>query len=243
MTLAESGEGATTPKQSIQVHDSALPLGVAEIDDLVALAASGWLSRGLAHTFNNVLAGIMLNAELLSLAEAEHRPTLLHRITKSAEHGADLCRALLNLTVPVTGGARPVDAGPLLSEAVALFHAEAHRHSIAVILTVPEGLRFFGVPALLQQLVLNVLLCAQGQAGSSGQIVVDVSSAARGIHVRITASPTQEAGAMADGAVRGAQRTNAIILAASERLADRIGATLLSPDSQQFVLQFPAVPA
>lgn len=243
MALSESDEDKATPKQTMQVQASAPPGDFDEIDDLVALAAIGQLSRGLAHTFNNVLAGIVLNAELLSLAETERRQNLLHRIMKSAEHGANLCRAVLNLTDLVSEGPLPVEAGPLLSEAVALFHSEAHRHSIAVMLTVPEGLRFFGIPALIQQLVLNVLLCAQGEAGSNGQIVVDVSSTVRGIHVWITASPTSGSGDRSDHAIRGGQRANALSLAASQRLADRIGATLSCPDIRQYVLQFPAVPA
>lgn len=159
--------------------------GLAHLDRNAAIAH---VAAGVAHNFNNILAGIMLNAGLLADGTGQDQRWLAERVIAGAEKGADLCRKLLRFTRDEKPSLGPVPAEPLLADTVALFETEANRHAIAVTWSAEPGLILKGDRNQVQQILLSLFFNAREAIGREGRITV--AAARAGAEIRIAVCNT-----------------------------------------------------
>jgi signal transduction histidine kinase/ActR/RegA family two-component response regulator len=136
------------------------------------LEALGILAGGIAHEFNNVLAGIAGTAEALErrLGNGELRERA-RSVLELAHRGGDVVKKILAFARSELPNVRSVDLNVLVGETLALA-----RHSLGPTITLAEELESTlptvdGEPALLQQCLLNLLINAR-DAMPTGTIVV-----------------------------------------------------------------------
>jgi PAS domain S-box-containing protein len=84
------------------------------------LEVVGQLAAGVAHDFNNILTGVLTNAQLLEMTlpeGASEERELLEDVVSAARRGAELVKRLMSLVRTPSGLARRVDVRPVVDEA------------------------------------------------------------------------------------------------------------------------------
>jgi PAS domain S-box-containing protein len=149
------------------------------------MEALGQLTGGVAHDFNNILAGV-LGLSKLTLEHFAGQPSgkpaeYLREIVKVSERGRDLVAKMLAFSRrEALPPAAPIELGPAAQEVLRLLRRQ-----------VPEGIALEaafepGVPAVrlgpteLHQLLTNLVLNARDALGARGRIQVSLSSGAAG---------------------------------------------------------------
>lgn len=128
------------------------------------------IASSVAHDFNNVLAGIMLNAGLIADTCDVHQEPLVQRVLASTERGAAVCRNLLSFVRNTPAEPRSVAVEPLLHDITGLFETQARRHGVSVSYSTRGDLALFANPSHVQQILLNLLFCARDAVGQNGWI-------------------------------------------------------------------------
>jgi signal transduction histidine kinase len=159
--------------------------GLAHLDRNAAIAH---VASGVAHNFNNILAGIMLNAGMLADATGPDQQRLAERVIASAEKGADLCRKLLRFTRDEKPTLGPVLVEPLLADSVALFETEANRHAISIAWSAERDLIIKGDRNQVQQILLSFFFNAREAIGRDGRITVAAVRANSEIRIAVSNS-------------------------------------------------------
>jgi PAS domain S-box-containing protein len=168
------------------------------------LESIGTLAGGIAHDLNNVLAPIVMAADLLGLDElpADHR-RLVDTIGSSARRGAGLVRQVLTFARGVTSDPRSVDPRELLED-VRRMARDTFPRSIVVRVTAADPVSLVcGDVVQLQQVLLNVAVNARDAMPRGGtlqlhaeDVVIDeayaglVPGARPGRYVRVTVTDT-----------------------------------------------------
>jgi PAS domain S-box-containing protein len=136
----------------------------------------GQLAGGLAHDFNNVLAGIIGSSELLlrdgeADADRERRGRLLRTIITACERAAGLTRKLLTFAHRRAGPTAPVDLHQVVRDTVAVLeHTIDKRITIRTAFTAPRAV-VLGDVAQLQNTLLNLALNARDAMPDGGDLV------------------------------------------------------------------------
>ncbi|MFO0755559.1 MAG: PAS domain S-box protein [Byssovorax sp.] len=135
------------------------------------LEAVGTLAGGVAHEFNNILAGIMTGLSLIEI-EVGVRPELkadLDDMKGLVRRGADLSRQLLGFARRGRYDPRPLDLTAAVTETSSMFGRTRRELSIETIL--PPGLPPVLMDrAQLDQVLLNLLVNASHAMPSGGRI-------------------------------------------------------------------------
>jgi len=134
------------------------------------MEAIGTLAGGIAHDFNNVLAAIIGYAELVDLdlpASSKVKP-FLQRILRAAQRAKDLVAQILAFSRQEGEELRPVQAAPIVSEALKLMRASLPttieiRQSITTGPTV-----VLANPTQIHQVVMNLCTNAAHAMGKDG---------------------------------------------------------------------------
>lgn len=170
-----------------------------QAEEAQRLAAVGQLAAGVAHEFNNLLAAMMMAAELALNrgVTGEHR-ALAELVIRSARRGRDISRNLIAFARPREPLFRPLCIADPIEAALAL----AGRHLEGARVTVraphdPSSPCLQGDPAQLEQVFLNLIInaCQAMPAGgelrlttrleerpdAGGEIVVTVADTGTGI--------------------------------------------------------------
>ncbi len=158
--------------------------------------ALGQLAAGVAHDFNNVLAGILGNAQLLlSSVDDEKVVERLRMIERAALDGAEVVRRIIQFTQPES--IQPfevVDVEGLLNEVLAAtrrrWHDEARTRGINIEVRVEaEGVPpVMGNPSELREALVNLVLNAVEAMPEGGRLTL--AAAEDGGQVRIEVHDT-----------------------------------------------------
>jgi signal transduction histidine kinase/CheY-like chemotaxis protein len=120
----------------------------------------GSLASGIAHNFNNIIAAILGNSEMIEpqLARGTKPMQHLEEIRRAAERGRDLIDSILTFGRRTHGRSRPVQVHMLLKKAASFLRASLPSGVELIVDDVAEDITVSGEPAQLQQVILN--LCA-----------------------------------------------------------------------------------
>lgn len=146
------------------------------------LAAVGQLAAGVAHEFNNILAGMMATAEMAEAigSEAEYR-RLVRAVLTSTAHGAAICRSLTAFARPKPPQRRPMYAEDAIDAALSLAGAQIEKAGVEVRLRYqPAPHCVHGDPALLEQVFLNVIINASHAMPGGGLLTLTTEFAPAG---------------------------------------------------------------
>ena len=166
------------------------------VEDAQRLAALGQLSAGVAHEFNNILAGIMLIIERAkSLDSREEYGQLAERARMLAMRGAKIAGNLTAFARPGTGGRRAVVMDTIIDSALAVTSSELLQSGVVVERERCVGdARAIGNPAELDQVLVNLIInsCQAMPDGGTLNISTRRTAPAAGGEVIVTISDTGE---------------------------------------------------
>lgn len=152
------------------------------------LAAVAHLADGVAHNFNNIFGGIMLNAELMVGADEADQRLYAERITVGAGRGAELCRKLLTVARGEAPALRRIPVGPVIADLVSLFETETNRYGVTIHYSVTGDPAVQGDPNQLRQILLNLLFNAREAIGRNGTIFLQVRTVGGKVSIAISNS-------------------------------------------------------
>jgi PAS domain S-box-containing protein len=138
------------------------------------LDAVGTLASGLAHDFNNILAAIVPNAELIERHRQAPEPVRerARTIRAAAERAGGITRQLLRFARQDREVKSTADLNALVAEASRLLEpsfADAVRFELALDENAPV---VTGETTSLEQVVVNLVLNARDACGSKGSVVL-----------------------------------------------------------------------
>ncbi len=137
------------------------------------MEAIGQLAGGVAHDFNNMLAGIMGNAEILAM-KLSNEPALLglvERIISSSEHAAILTKQLLSFSRKGKYQMIPVNIHKIIGEVVSILSNTVDR-KIRIKQFLKAGqYTILGDPTQLQNAFLNLGLNARDAMPQGGELI------------------------------------------------------------------------
>ncbi len=142
------------------------------------MEAVGQLTGGLAHDFNNILAVIIGNVELLRayLPKDKYATEIIDAVLRAALHGRDLTSHLLAFSRRRLLNPQPVDVNALITNSVRLL-APTLGATIRVAAEADKHTRAFVDPAALEAAVLNIALNARDAMPDGGTLTIRVTTA------------------------------------------------------------------
>jgi signal transduction histidine kinase len=180
-----------------QVEDESLCLIVQDVSDIKEaeaqdlqsskMSAVGQLAAGVAHEFNNLIAGIYGYAQFMK----EHpEPHVVEKgveiILRSSERARELTGSLLTFSRRRPGRREPVDLNQILTDTLLLSHRQLERSRIQVVrdlgaipVTVADG-------GKIQQVCLDLIVNAQQAMGGGGTLTVSTRLAGNMIEIKVT---------------------------------------------------------
>jgi two-component system cell cycle sensor histidine kinase/response regulator CckA len=137
----------------------------------------GTLAGGIAHDLNNILAPILMAADMLKRrVDDEKSQKTLATIESSARRGADLVKQILTFARGVEGERLPLDPRQLLSDLEKIVR-ETFPKTIEMRYEVPDDLwNAPGDPTQLHQVLLNLLVNARDAMPDGGTLKVDAEN-------------------------------------------------------------------
>ncbi len=148
-----------------------------ELRQRQSLDALGQLAGGVAHEFNNMLAGINGFAELLEmkLSRDQSSQSMLKSIKTTVERAAGLTRQLLSFARRHASQKKVLDLHKLIVDVLDLAaHTFDRRIVIDTRLEAPS-VHILGEPSLLQTVLLNLFVNARDAMPDGGRLTVQTS--------------------------------------------------------------------
>ncbi|MGP6089682.1 ATP-binding response regulator [Antarctobacter jejuensis] len=137
------------------------------------LEALGELTAGVAHDFNNILAIVMGNAEMLQagvpLAETGE---FLEEIVTAARRGGALTQSLLNFAQKAAIRPVALDLGEEITRAATLFERTLLQKATMTVTRDDDPLPIFADKDKLQSVIINILINARDAVREGGQIEI-----------------------------------------------------------------------
>ncbi|OGK09666.1 MAG: hypothetical protein A2W80_13065 [Candidatus Riflebacteria bacterium GWC2_50_8] len=134
--------------------------------------AFGQLAGGVAHDFNNVLAGIMGAAELLKKPDMspQKHDTLLEMILTASNKAADLTRKLLTFARKRGKDNNPVDVSKVIAESIEIFKRTLNRNISLDYKNLADSSIVMGDGSLLQSVFMNLGINASHAMPNGGNL-------------------------------------------------------------------------
>ncbi len=140
------------------------------------LSSLGSLAGGVAHDFNNMLAGIMGYADLLLQEEpSPRRQGHLRAILSAAGRSSALTAKLLAFGRRGKNRAEAVDLAAAVAECLAMLRPSMHP-DLQVVPRLEAGLSIDGDPAQIQQVLVNLCINAVEAMPDGGQLTISTRS-------------------------------------------------------------------
>jgi signal transduction histidine kinase/CheY-like chemotaxis protein len=146
------------------------------------LEAIGRLGAGIAHDINNLLGGILMNAEYLAGLDATRTlrdPDVVESLSDlraAASLGADLTRRILALARRGSGEHQQIDLSALVTESIELARRTFGR-AIRIERAIMPGIHVRGDRAHLHQMCMNLFLNARDAMPEGGRLKVALAHA------------------------------------------------------------------
>ncbi len=154
------------------------------------MEAFGQLAGGVAHDFNNILAIIVGNTELLRFAvdedEAEEAMALNEEIAQAAERGANLTRQLLTFARKETDNPRIVDVNGTLAGFEKLIRRVLEESVAVIVKTTSPIPRVLIDPGRLEQVLMNLCVNARDAMDGTGTLELRTDSVTLVEETRLT---------------------------------------------------------
>ncbi len=168
------------------------------------MEAVGQLTGGLAHDFNNILAIILGNVELLQayLPKDPYTDEIVDAVLRATLHGKDLTAHLLSFSRQRLLNPQPVDVNVVVAGIVRLLGRTLGATIRVTTSTSTDAGMAFADPAALEAALLNVALNARDAMPDGGALTIHTSTIeittppetdddlAPGLYVRISLSDT-----------------------------------------------------
>jgi len=141
------------------------------------LESIGTLASGIAHDLNNILAPIMMSAQMIrqtsNRAETE---VILATVEGSAQRGAQLIRQLLTFGRGIEGEKRALALGTLITEMESIARQTFPRN-ISIAIKVQARLwPIFGDPTQIHQMLLNLCVNARDAMPDGGRLTLSAEN-------------------------------------------------------------------
>ncbi|MBF9033160.1 transporter substrate-binding domain-containing protein [Rhodobacterales bacterium HKCCE2091] len=160
-----------TPLRSLVVieDDHENHLTRQKLDRAQRLSSLGLLSGGLAHDFNNILASILYNAQLVRMKADAGGAKVLDRIIASVAQGNDLTRRLLGFARQSPQSPGAVDVADCVAQLAALARPAIGEALDLDLPEVEDGLFVYCDAGELENALLNLVLNARDAIAESEQ--------------------------------------------------------------------------
>ncbi|PLS77858.1 MAG: histidine kinase, partial [Chloroflexi bacterium] len=154
------------------------------------LAAIGTLAAGVAHEFNNLLAGISGIAQLALLEDTpEEQREALDTVAKSAQNGGSITRGLLTFARHLEPKREPADLRNAIDPVLSMLQAEFRRANIKVERRIQPVAPLLCDIGTLAQVMLNLVTNAIDAMHSEGGTLT-IELAQDNDHVRLSVADT-----------------------------------------------------
>ncbi len=132
-----------------------------QVENTQRLAATGQLAAGVAHEFNNLLAAMLLQAEMADPDDPHSSRDLKELVLRSARRGGATCADLMAFAKPTEPRREPVLITETVERALAVARRQLENAQVAVErdFQAPEA-RVHGDPHQLEQVMLNLVINA-----------------------------------------------------------------------------------
>ncbi len=144
----------------------------AELITASKLAAVGTLAAGVAHEFNNLLAGMHGYAELGQLGTLEEKDEALEIIRRTCQRGVQITRRLLTFGRPSDGTRELARIDEIAEGALQLISWELVRAQIAVVRDYRSTTTIWAESGQIMQVVLNLLSNARDATPPGGAVTI-----------------------------------------------------------------------
>ena len=160
------------------------------VADAQRMAALGQLSAGVAHEFNNLLAAMMLKAEMVSLVrKPEAADELADQVIRSCGRGAEICQNMIAFAQPREPQREPLQIEEPIETALAITTRQMETANITVRRDYgAAGSRVMADPGQIEQVFLNLLINAYHAMPAGGTI--EIATRHEGDEVVATVSDT-----------------------------------------------------
>ncbi|MFP5487877.1 MAG: response regulator, partial [Acidimicrobiia bacterium] len=137
----------------------------------------GTLAGGIAHDLNNLLAPILIGANLLQSVDLDDESRrLVETMATSAQRGAELVRRVLSFARGIEGVRAPVDLRNVVAATAAIATTTFPKH-IEVAEIVPDDLwQIVGDRTQLDQVLLNLCVNARDAIADRGRILIEAEN-------------------------------------------------------------------
>ncbi|WGV23533.1 hybrid sensor histidine kinase/response regulator [Halotia branconii] len=141
------------------------------------LESIGTLASGIAHDLNNVLAPILMTAQLLESYIHDERPRrLLPILITNAKRGANLVKQVLSFTRGIQGEHTTLQLKHLITE-IQQIVKETFPKSIEISIQVPQNLgTISGDATQLHQVLMNLCVNARDAMPNSGKLKISAEN-------------------------------------------------------------------
>lgn len=153
-----------------------------QAEEAQRLAAVGQLAAGVAHEFNNLLAAMLLRAEMVTNAGSPEARELVDVVIRSARRGGETCSNLLAFASPKPLERTPVRLETPLDSALLVARRQIENAQVLVVRenNAPQA-RVFGDAGQIEQVFLNLIINACHAMSDPA-----VSPASRRLQIRTT---------------------------------------------------------
>jgi len=200
------------------------------------MAAVGLLAAGVAHEFNNLLAGLQGYADLAKMGAVGHEE-FVELVSKQCRQAGALVRDLLVFSRKRGGEPAPVDVAEAVEQVLRLVRKELEARNIEVERRFAEVPRVIAEPGAIERTVLNLVKNAidaleqQGRltielASGDGRVTLRVSDNGRGMSPEVLARAFEPFFSTRQCDSGGVARAAGLGLAVARQLIERSGGTI-----------------
>jgi len=141
------------------------------------LEALGQLAGGVAHDFNNMLAGIIGNAEIIQMKYSDNTElnNLVDKIIESSQHAANLTKQLLSFSRKGKYQSVPINIHKIIGDVTSILRNTIDKRIIIEQHFISANPTILGDPAQIENALLNLSINARDAMPNGGKLIFETS--------------------------------------------------------------------